>query len=121
MRWLGYLWNVLVNVLFLIIVFGALISINNPMEKSITAVLGMIYVAVRGTGIANGLALMATTTALQGEIDRIRYAVDSSFEMPDRRDELSSIEYVRNKLYITMFFLSLTSLVCIWQFFTAHS
>jgi hypothetical protein len=121
MRWLGYLWHVVLNLFYLFVVFGVLIGIRDPMEKSIISVLGVIYVAVRGMGIGNGLALIGITTAFQGQIDRIRYAVDSSFEMPDRREELSAIEYTRNKLYIDGFFLFLTSLLCLWQFFTAHS
>ncbi len=121
MRWLGYLWRVAVNLFYLLVVFGVLIGIRDPMEKSIISVLGIIYVAVRGAGIGNGLALIGTATQLQEQIDGIRYAIDSSFEMPDRREELSAIEFARNKLYIDMFFLSLTSLLCLWQFFTAHS
>ena len=81
----------------------------------------MIYVAVRGSAIANGMALIGVSTSLQEQIDRIRYAVDSSFEMPDRDKEISTIEFTRNKLYIEMFFLGLTSLVCLWQFLTAHN
>jgi hypothetical protein len=102
-------------------VFAALIGIREPMEKSIISVLGIIYVTVRGMGIVNGLTLIGTATSLQEQIDRIRYAVDKTFELPDRREETSMVEFARNKLYIDMFFLSLTSLLCLWQFFIAHS
>jgi hypothetical protein len=90
------------------------------MEKSIISVLGVIYVAVRSTGIGNHLTQIASATLFQQQLDRIRYAVDNTFEMPDRQEETSTIEYARNKLYIDMFFLGLTSLLCLWQFFTAH-
>jgi uncharacterized phage-like protein YoqJ len=105
----------------LLVVFVVLTDIREPMEKSIISVLGIIYVAVRGIGIGQGLAIMWVANGLQEQIDRIRFAVDSSFEMPDRREELSAIEFARNKVYIDSFFLIPTSLVCLWQFFTAHS
>lgn len=120
MRWLGYLWCVVVNLFYLFVVFAVLVGIRQPMEKSIISVLGIVYVAVRGIGIGNGLALTGLGIGLQTQLDRIRYAVDSTFEMPDRQEELSAIEYTRNKLYINMLFLGLTSLICLWQFFTAH-
>jgi hypothetical protein len=120
MRWLGYLWCVVVNLFYLLVVFTVLIGIREPMEKSIISVLGIIYVAVRSIGVGNALALSGTATAFQDQIDHLRYAVDSSFEVPDRREERSRLEFSLNKIYIDTAFLGLTSLLCLWQFFTAR-
>ena len=120
MRWLGYLWRVVVNLFYLAVVAGVLIGISNPTEKSIVSVLGMLYVAIRSIGIGNALSISGVVTTFQAQIDHIRYQVDSSFEIPDRREETSAFEFVRNKLYIDAGFLSLVSLVCLFSFFTAH-
>jgi uncharacterized phage-like protein YoqJ len=119
MRWLGYIWCFAYNIFYAVVVFGVLIGIKNPFEKAIIAVLGVIYVAIRGQGIGNGLAVMQIVTAFQDQVDKIRYAVDNTFELPDRSEELSASNYVRNKLYISGCFLFLISLICLWQFFDA--
>jgi hypothetical protein len=119
MRWLGYIWCLAYNLFYLIVVFGVLIGIKNPFEKAIIAVLGVIYVAIRGQGIGNGIAVMHIVTAFQNQVDKIRYAVDNTFELPDRSEEVSASNYVRNKLYISGCFLFLISLICLWQFFDA--
>jgi len=75
MRWLGYLWCMVVNLFYLLLVFVVLFGLREPMEKTIISVLGIIYVTVRGIGITNGLALMTISAHFQEQIDRIRYAV----------------------------------------------
>jgi hypothetical protein len=63
---------------------------------------------------------MTIFASLQEQLDRIRYHVDNQFELPDRSDELATVEAVRAKLLIDGFFLGITSLVCLGFFFTAH-
>ena len=86
--------QIVLNLFYLLVVVAVLVRIANPMEDSIIAALGMVYVAVRGSAIANGMALIAYRP---------------HFEIPDRKEEISAIEFTRNKLCIVMFFLGLTS------------
>src|SRR6476646_2228398 len=90
MRWLGYAWRVIVNLFYLLVVIGVLIGISNPMEKSVVSVLGILYVAIRSVGIGNAMGMGIMAMSLQDQMDRFRYQMDSSFEMPDRKDETSA-------------------------------
>ena len=121
MRWLGYIWRVIVNLFYLVVVAAVLIGISNPMEKAIISVLGILYVTIRSVGIGTAMGMTGMALSLQHQIDAIRYAVDNSFEIPDGQDETEAVEFMRNKLYIDAFFQGLISLGCLWAFFTAHN
>jgi hypothetical protein len=118
---LSYTWRVLVNIFYLAVVGVVLTSIRDPSEKSIVAVLGLIYVTLRSQAIFQAIATISIVPSFQKQIDQIQFRVDGTFEMPDRAEEYSSADTARIKLYIDGFFLGLISLVCLGVFFTAHN
>jgi hypothetical protein len=120
MKWLGYGWRVLANLFYLVVVVAVLAGIRDPGEKSIIAVLGLIYVTVRSTAIGQGLGSMASAASLQQQLDQIRYRVDGAFGLPDRSEENTAMNTARAKLLIDAFFLGIVSLVCLGFFVTAH-
>lgn len=120
MKAFGYIWKVLVNIFYLLVVAAVLLSINDPSEKQIIAVLGLIYVTVRTQAIFQAIGTSTVVADFQRQIDQIRYHVDGTFDLPNREEEMALLNTQQAKLYIDAFFLSIISLACLAAFITAR-
>jgi hypothetical protein len=70
MRWLGYLWNVLVNCFYLAIVLWVFDKLGNRPEAIVVAVIGMTYVAIRTIAIGQYAITVGSLFVLKKEILR---------------------------------------------------
>lgn len=118
MKFLWWVWKIIVNLVILLIVILALDHLHERQEKLIIPVLGMIYVTIRTIGAATGLATLQFALAQQDQIDEVRRLLDRDFN-PDRSDAKRAFQKYNTGWMIDGFFLFLISLCCALVFFTS--
>jgi hypothetical protein len=121
LKFLGYVWRVLTNLFYLAMVIYALSSLNGRLETLIISTLGMIYVTIRTIAAGQMMFNLATTTAMQAQLETIRARLDGLFD-PTPADEVEDLKKAMSvKWGIDMVFLAIISLLCVLTFFTGLS
>lgn len=117
MKILGYIWRVLTNLFYLAIVGYALASLNGRLETLVISTLGMIYVTIRTIAAGQMMFHLATTSAMQVQLEAIRARLDGLFD-PTPTDDIEDLKKTMSvKWAIDMVFLAIISLLCILTFF----
>jgi hypothetical protein len=120
MRWLSYVWKVLENLFYILVVVVVLLNIREPQQKEIMAVLGLIYTTIRSIASGQALSVISMVHVLDKKIDHIQYQVDPAFKKPDYQVTDDALSLAKVKIYIDMSGLSIISLICLFAFFTAR-
>lgn len=117
MRWLGYLWTIAVNCFYLFIILAVFDKLHHRPEVVIVAILGLIYVLIRGLGIGLSIYISVSMLQFNKQLQHIRLLLNDP-SADAEAEELREAEERENKrwpkLYINMFFLSITSLICLF-------
>jgi hypothetical protein len=120
LKWLKYTWRVLLNLFYLAVISFVFMSIHNDQTQIMAAIGGLLWVAIRSSAIGQWFGTTLTLSALAKEVDEINrrlkgQPVDkASFAQAD-----DVIAYYQVKMMIDVCFMGLTSLICLFQFFTA--
>ncbi len=117
MSWLGYSWTIAVNCFYLFIILAVFDKLDHRPEAVVVAILGLIYVAVRTTGMGLGWAHGHTLFHLNKQLLRIRSRLNdppTEVEIEDMKKYEKIEREGMPKLIINGLFLSITSLACLW-------
>jgi hypothetical protein len=119
---LAYTWRVLVNVFFVAVVLYVFDKLHGRTENITVAVLGLVYVTIRGIAIWHGIGLSNTIKIMDADFTRIRELLGDEQHARDRREAAKtgskSLERERNKLiFIDGIFLSIISIICLLVLF----
>lgn len=121
LSFLAYVWRVLINLVMLTIVAGTLLSARGRFEITVIAILGMIYVAVRSSGIGYAMTYIQLTHALDNEFTRVRELLGE--DQQGHRQYLSDLQRTSSgrlrRLYIDAVFHSIAFLICLYWLVTA--
>jgi hypothetical protein len=121
MKALAYTWRVLVNVFYLAVVFFVFEALSQRGDRTaliVVAVLGVIYVAVRGSTTYQ--ALLLWQVAKQGEEHSIQIRPpvgdkgDANLLENRLKTDKQTVATARTKAYIDFAFLSIISLFCLF-------
>lgn len=114
-------WRIGENIFYVLVVWYVLSHLHARPENIIVPVLGLIYVALRTTGISLGQLTLQHALALDGIEQRLRVLSDANY----RRNpgELKEIERMKTRLtgniLIQSISLSIVALICVWFLFDA--
>jgi hypothetical protein len=120
---LGYTWRVLVNVFYVAVVLYVFDKLHGRTETITVAVLGLVYVTIRGIAIWQGVGLSNSFKMMDADFTRIRELLGDEQHAHDRREAAKtgskSLDRERNKLiFIDGIFLSIIGIICLLVLFT---
>jgi hypothetical protein len=126
MKALGYAWRVLVNLFYVAIVLYVFEKLHGRHETTIlVAVIGLVYVAIRGIAIAEAHVLIGIAKDLAGQLIRVRELLHDKLVEDDKlkfeEQEQVMMDRVLTKLRIDGLFLGVVSLICLLVLFTELS
>jgi|SRR6185437_30892 len=123
MRALGYAWQIGTNILYFLGVWFVLDQFHQRPESVIVPILGMLYVAIRVSAIAQTFGYIAHSEALDMINERLKALADPTYrrEQGQIDDNAKVVGTVRTKLYIAGGLQSLIGLLCVWKFFVGLS
>lgn len=111
MRWSSYLWTVAVNCFYLFIVLAIFDKVHHRPEAVTVAILGLIYVIIRGLGAGLGIYIEISMK----QFERIRELLNDSLDTEDElwREARRRANKKRPIFYIDGVFLFVTSIICL--------
>ena len=118
---LGWLWLIVWNALYLLVVLYVLDRLQGRTEHIVVSILGLIYVSARGHAIAHGIAMSRQALALDEEFTRIRGLLNDETLLAHKSEMVPLRELAdRNywKAITAAIFLSVISLVCLLNLFS---
>jgi hypothetical protein len=117
---LGYTGRVVSNILQILVILYLFAHLGSGFQKVIVAILGLIYVTIRTIAIGNVHLLSFIAGAVSKEFLQVYRLLgeDISERTTAMRETDEKMQTVINKLYIDGSFLSLVSLICLYQLYT---
>ncbi len=116
MRWLGYLFDVAINCLYMAIILAVFDQIHHRPEAVIVAILGLLYVTIRMIGIGLSLHQQQIALLVTKHFVRIRTLLGD----PEAESEAAHLLEYRKaaekkwpSTYINFTFLGITSIICL--------
>lgn len=122
MKIVAYIWRVLVNLFYLVVVMYALDKLHDRTETLIISTLGPIYVTIRTIAWGQFMGMLATNLALQVQLDTIQARLDGTFDPIMPAKEITALQKSwQVKWIIDSIFLAIISLFCALTFFMGLS
>jgi hypothetical protein len=116
-RFLEYTWRVTKNIFYVIVVICVLDRVVGRAEHIVIAVLGLIYVSLRGEGLYRSRNLYILTFSIHSELLRIRELLGDKI-VGDHKDEIKKHKREAShwlfKSLIDGTFLTLIGIICLW-------
>lgn len=119
-RVLSYVWLLLSNTFYLLVVLYVFSRLHDRLETIVVAVLGLIYVTIRSLAIAQWIDLTARSLAFLKQFEDLRLAVIPNYETDRSEWEIAEklLTSVHIKMFLVSIFLMLIALVCLWRLFS---
>jgi|RhiMethySRZTD1v2_1073278.scaffolds.fasta_scaffold1083907_1 hypothetical protein len=118
---LAYTWRVFWNAIQFLIVLYVFSRLHARFEIVVVSILGLIYVTIRTIAFGTRSALANIAMGVDNEFAYIRRLTGA--DMTEREEAVrisqKAIQRTTNKFYIDLVLLSLISLTCLYQLFTA--
>jgi hypothetical protein len=118
---LGYLWSVCTNVVYLGAVLFIFSKLHERFEVIVVSILGLIYVTVRAIGFGHFMTYAQLAKAIDHQFLNIRRLLSDGTVEHDEASMVDATKIVNRqvaKAYIDAAFLSLVWLFCLYQLFT---
>ena len=117
----SYTWRVVVNVFYVLVVLFVFAHIEGRDTKIIVAVLGFLYVTIRGIAIGQFFGYAPMLISLVKSVDELKEAAGiPRVGMPEEYEAVDALlARTRVKTYIDGAFLSLIGLMCLFALFSA--
>src|SRR5262249_20357504 len=121
--WLGlaFSWKVLFNLVQFLIILYVFSRLHDRFEVIAMSTLGLIYVTIRSIGFGTWAALANIALAIDKEFAYLHHKAgeDVSFRAEGFGNSQRMMQEATYKGYIDQLFLSLISLVCLYQLFSS--
>ena len=118
---LSYTWRIVVNVFYVLVVLFVFVNIEAHDTKIIVAVLGLLYVTIRGIAIGQFFANAPMMIGLVKSVDELKERV--GIPRTGTLAEYEAVEAIFHtttvKVYIDSAFLSLIGFICLFVLFSA--
>lgn len=122
MKYIGYLWLILKNLIVLFIVFAIFAKANNSFETIVFSLLVLIYLGLDTFSTLYGLFTVQAAIALDSELKRIRRLLkeeESESEKEEIREVKKKLDRAWIKTYINGAFLFIIYLIALFNLFAA--
>ena len=119
----GYAWQIITNLLYLAIIAFVLDRTHalDPKLTIVIATIGLVYVAIRGLAMSQGLAVAPALLGIAKSLDELKgrgggkqLATSEDYALAEAQLKRGQI-----KFYIQSLFLSVTSLICLFAIYTS--
>jgi pheromone shutdown protein TraB len=120
MRWLGYAWTVIVNLITIGVVLAIYGKVSADFEVIVVSILILTYLSIQSFSMIYGKTITATAFGLDNEFKRLRKLLKDE----PRNDELEEIKEAKKKvdnsmikMYINAGFLFIIYLIALFHLF----
>ena len=114
------IWRIAVQLFYIGVTIFIFVSLQGRQEHLMVALIGLVYVTLRGTVAGGARGVIALSAALQSELDCIKGAVIPGYE-PDYelRDETKrEADDFKQVIFIDSCGLGVISLICMFALFS---
>ena len=127
MRYLGYIWTVVINLIAVAVALAIFSNLYSKFEIIVIALLGLIYISIQGFVMMYGKTTAELVFGLDGEFRRIRSMLRSDINDGEiEKKELEEVEAAKKKvshaavkMYINIFFMVVVYIIILWNLFGA--
>jgi predicted nucleic acid-binding Zn ribbon protein len=125
LKWVGYTWTVIVNLVTLGVVVGIYNSIYNSFEIITVSILIIIYLSIQTFAMTYGNATIESLFSTHAEFERIRKILnknnenedDEELEKEELKEAREKVNKAKIKMYINSAFIFILYIIAVWHIF----
>lgn len=122
LKWFGYAWNVIINLISVFVVLAIYNKVYEDFETIVVSLLVLIYLSIQGFLIAYSKTTTDVAFALDTEFKQIRKLLNNEpdeYEKEDLQEAKKKVGKANVKMYINAAFLSIIYLIALVYLFGA--